>query len=67
MKNQAKNPFYLINYTLAGDDFGEAVEALEKNNVVMMTLKSTYQVMMFIQWIFDGKQWRTQIFFEGGA
>jgi hypothetical protein len=44
VKNQAKNPLYLINYTMAGNNFDKAIEALEKKNVMIMTMTAIYQV-----------------------
>jgi hypothetical protein len=48
VKNQAENPFYLINYTLAGNDFNKAVEALENKNVLLMPMTYIYQVKNFM-------------------
>ena len=45
LKNKATNPFYMIDYTLAGDNFGNVIEALEKHNAVLMSDKSAYQMM----------------------
>ena len=44
VKNKAKNPLYLINYTFTGENFGKVIEALESHNAVLMALVSFYQV-----------------------